>query len=122
MIFPIIDIMEKKYGIIKKYPNLQSWYENMKSSSSCDKVMLSVISEFELIVSESDLEKISSLTPAIVPDESLYKCDPSRQGIANCKLTFNHKLNFYNSLHKKQEILRIYKWGEAVLGCYVEAK
>ena len=52
--------------------------ENMKNSSSCESVMLELLSSSDLCLSSS-ASSLASLTPAPVPDESLYKCDPARK-------------------------------------------
>ena len=52
--------------------------ENMKSSSGCESVMLSLLSSSDLAPAPS-ASALASLTPASVPDESLYKCDPARR-------------------------------------------
>ena len=97
MIFPIIFLIDQKAGIVNKYPFIRwqnsiyiiapnnpkqkyfsSWMENMKASSSCESVMLELLSSSDLGLASS-ASRLASLPPASVPDESLYKCDPARK-------------------------------------------
>ena len=50
----------------------------MKVSSNCESVMAGLLSSSEEIPA-STASRLTSLAPAAVPDESLYKCDPARK-------------------------------------------
>lgn len=78
MIFPIIFLIDQRAGIVSKYPYISSWMKNMKASSNCDSVMAGLLSSSEEIPA-STASRLTSLAPASVPDESLYKCDPARK-------------------------------------------
>ena len=71
----IVQIVNETFGIIDKYPHIASWLSNMNSSSHVQEV-------FTNLVTGSNLDQNQDLTsscPAPVPEESLYKCDPSRR-------------------------------------------
>ena len=75
LIFPIIQLVNETFGIIEKYPHITSWLSNMTSSSNVQEVFSNLVIASNLDPSQD----LSPLTPAPVPDESLYKCDPSRR-------------------------------------------
>jgi len=70
LMYPIFYIMDYKYKILHKFPNIQTWYVNVSAANAA-----SVMDRIAQI--DEDL-KYRDLTPATVPEESLYKCDPNR--------------------------------------------
>ena len=50
----------------------------MKASSNCESVMAGLLSSSEAMLA-STASLLTSLAPASVPDESLYKGDPARK-------------------------------------------
>lgn len=76
LIFPIVYLIDRKYGIIDKYPKTRSWMTNMMSSCDCEAVLTRLLSASS---PDPGLASLASLCPAPVPEESLYKCDPARK-------------------------------------------
>lgn len=92
LIFPIVYLIDRKYGIIDKYPKtrcvdrldismhdigcIRSWMTNMMSSCDCEAVLTRLLSASS---PDPGLASLASLCPAPVPEESLYKCDPARK-------------------------------------------
>jgi len=72
MIFPIYYIIHHTHNIMQNYPYTLSWYNHVTESSEALIIMSELIHELDSGNSNP------SLMPAIVPEESLYKCDPAR--------------------------------------------
>jgi len=71
LIYPIFFILHKKFNLVKFFPNIQDWFENVSATNAIN-VMENIVVDIE------EDPRYMDLPPAKVPEESLYKCDPNR--------------------------------------------
>ena len=77
LIFPLVYIFESRHKIIEKFPNIKTWMINLQSVSDVESVLCDILNNNELVSTDDDDK--SSLSPAVVDQNSLYKSDPNRK-------------------------------------------
>ena len=113
MIFRMCNLSENQDHLAKLLPNTMKWYIKMGQEKSAGKIAGNLVLEVPKLSVSVTNSNFGSFSLPHVPEQSLYKSDPTRINPASRIFTKSHKINRAMSWFQDSKILRTMRASES---------